>query len=167
MSANGEEYRRVRCLVRNELFAGGNGGGYRAIAGYGWSFMDTPVQPQMTPITQLNYLNTTYVSRVLASLREQVRQAAVYNYALAEGPRAYLQPFTPVDYRGGECDSSALPDVLPGTGCTVFAQDAYETTYALTNPMASARNVETLAKLMGMPIGDYTPPVCDNRTWPK
>ena len=141
---------------------GGAAGGYAAIAAYAWQFMDTAVVLQLTPITQLNFLNATYVSRVIASLREQVRQAAVRNYALAEGPRAYLQPYTPVDWRGGAADdtSACLPEELPGTGCQVFADDAYATTYALTDPRASRRNVEELATLMGMPIGDFTPAAC-------
>ena len=147
--------------------AGGRGGFYLIVCATAWQYMDTPVITQLTPMTQVNYLNTVYISRVLASLREQVRLNTINNYGLSEGPRAYLQPYTALEYRGGECGSEDLPEVLPGTGCEVFAEDSYATTYALTNPAASRRNVEDLADLMGMPIGDYTPPKCVNSIWAK
>ena len=149
--------------------AGGKDGGFPAIAAMAWSYMDTPAALQMSPATLLNFLNTNYIARVLATLREEVRLAARYNHKLAEGPRAYLQPYTPVDYNGGsdDCDSSALPATLPGTGCTVIASDSYATTYALTTPLASRRNVEELSTAMGMPIGDFTPKVVPYATWNK
>jgi hypothetical protein len=122
-------------------------------AAFGMQFADVSAWTQPAPVAQVNFYNTVYLMRVIASAREQVTMASVANYARAASNRAFLQdrPAAP-ELRGGVANSAHLPLVLPGTGCEVAPTDELYATYNLTAPIASAANRAAFECLTGIPV---------------
>lgn len=142
---------------------GSNASGAATCAGwiqYALQFVDTGIVFVPNPAETVASLNEQFVDNVfLAGVRSQVIARARVNYARAEGNRAYLvQEYPQLTNDGpGECDSSGLPAVLPGSCNVVVASDTLFATRQLAGPASTARLRASAAELTGVPYNCSRP----------
>lgn len=69
-----------------------------ALVAFAKQYSDTPFVTQPSPQALVQYLDSVFVEQQLTNIRTAVSNAAVANYARAEGNRAYLVPRPWVDF---------------------------------------------------------------------
>ena len=134
------------------ILGGPDGDVYCQAAEFAGNFVTESVAMIANPVHKVEFLNTMFVSRAVASIKTGIILQARANYLRAEGNRAYLQdaPLNPTCITPLSHD---LPTTLPGTGTNVYGSDTLYATRQLTAPISSVANRKVLSCLTRLPIG--------------
>jgi len=138
------------CACR--IMGGVAAGIYGAVGVYAGRYSDVSVKQVQDPANKLRFLNTVFISEMVANLKASVTSSSQANYLRAEGNRAYLQDY-PQRAMTYDCDSMGLPEVLPRSGIEVVRTDPLFATRQLTIPVTKVGLRDMFRCQTGIPVG--------------